>query len=106
MGSHFLRIFGGPEQERRLLTCFLNYLRFTVRRHYEENFWETQKPGDIIDISNDIVRELEHHQTEFPLEKDTLIELLYVLFRWMYKNKWTDHKLVRRSSENETKTTV
>jgi hypothetical protein len=37
----------------------------------------------------------------FPLEKDTLIDLLYVLFRWMYKNKWTDHKLVKRSSEQE-----
>jgi hypothetical protein len=21
-----------------------------------------------------------------------------VLFRWMYKNKWTDHKLLRRNS--------
>ena len=33
--------------------------------------------------------------------KEVLIDLLYVLFRWMYKNKWTDHKLVRRGSEGE-----
>ena len=57
---------------------------------------------DIIDISNEIVRELEHHRELFPMEKELLIDLLYVLFRWMYKNKWTDHKLVRRSAEGES----
>jgi hypothetical protein len=48
------------------------------------------------------VRELEHHRTTFPLDKQLLIDLLYVLFRWMYKNKWTDHKLVKRTSETDT----
>jgi hypothetical protein len=55
---------------------------------------------DIIDISNEIVRELDNHTEEFPIPKDLLIDLLFVLFRWMYKNKWTDHKLVRRAPED------
>ena len=87
--------------EKQLLTCFINYVRSAVNAHYHGTFWETEKPGDIIDISNDIVRESEEHKAEYPLSKETLIDLLYVLFRWMYKNKWTDHKLVRRGSEAE-----
>lgn len=43
-----------------------------------------------------MVREFDNNKEEFPMEKDTFVDLLYVLFRWMYKNKWTDHKLVRR----------
>lgn len=72
-----------------------------MKKKYDENYWETQKPIDIIDISNEIVRELDNNKEEFPMEKDLLIDLLYVLFRWMYKNKWTDHKLVRRNPESE-----
>jgi hypothetical protein len=84
------------------LYCFINYIRFFVKKRYDDNYWEAHRPVDIIDISNEIVRELENHREEFPLEKELLVDLLYVLFRWMYKNKWTDHKLVRRSSETET----
>lgn len=99
MGSQFLRAFGRGE-EGATLVCFVNYIRFFVRRRYEEGYWERHKPTDIIDISNEIVRELENYRERFPLEKETLIDLLYVLFRWMYKNKWTDHKLIRRGSED------
>jgi hypothetical protein len=76
-------------------------VRSAVNRKYEETFWETKKPADIIDLSNDIVKDHELHRLTYPLEKETLVDLLYVLFRWMYKNKWTDHKLLRRTSEQE-----
>lgn len=103
MGSHFLRIMGGSGEERRLLVCFLNYLRFTVNRKYEEGFWENKKPSDIIDLTNEIVKDHELNRQTFPIEKETLVDLLYVLFRWMYKNKWTDHKLIKRNSEEPPK---
>ena len=99
MASHFLRIMGGSGEERKVITCFLNYLRFFIKRRYEDNYWETHKPSDIIDISNEIVKEHQNHQEAFPIDKETLIELLYVLFRWMYKNKWTDHKLLKRNAD-------
>ena len=89
---------GGSPEEKKILVCFMNYIRFFVKKKYEEDYWENHKPIDIIDISNEIVRDLENYKDSFPIEKDLLIDLLYVLFRWMYKNKWTDHKLVKRSS--------
>lgn len=49
---------GGSGEEKKVITCFLNYLRFTVQRKYDETYWETKKPSDIIDLSNDIVKEL------------------------------------------------
>lgn len=49
-----------------------------------------------------MVRELEDNQDRFPLTRELLIELLFVLFRWMYKNKWTDHKLVKRTTDNNS----
>ena len=57
MSSQFLRIMGGTPDEKKILTCFMNYIRFFVKKRYEDNYWETQKPIDIIDISNEIVRE-------------------------------------------------
>ena len=102
MASQFLRVMEGSESEKRVLYCFVNYMRFFVKQKYEEDYWETHKPIDIIDISNEMVRDLEQHKEAFPLDKELLIDLLYVLFRWMYKSKWTDHKLVRRTSETES----
>ena len=101
MATEFMKLAREGE-ERKILTCFINYLRFFVGKKYEESYWECHRPTDIIDISNEIVRNLEHHQQAFPLDKDTLVNLLYVLFRWMYKNKWTDHKLVKRNSDQDS----
>ena len=98
MGSSFLRIMGGSNEEKKILTCFVNYIRFFVKKRYSDNYWETSKTTEIIDIANEIVRDLEYNREAFPIDKELLIELLYILFRWMYKNKWTDHKLVRRTS--------
>lgn len=98
MASQFLRIMEGPEEDRRILYCFMNYIRFFVGKKYDETYWESHKPIDIIDISNEIVRELDDHRDAFPIGKELLVDLLYVLFRWMYKNKWTDHKLVKRTT--------
>ena len=56
MASQFLRIMEGSEEERQILSCFMNYLRFFVSQKYEEGYWESHKPTDIIDISNEVVR--------------------------------------------------
>jgi len=91
---------GGGGEEKKILTCFVNYIKFFVKKKYADSYWETNKPTEIIDIANEVVRELDDHKEAFPLEKELLIDLLYVLFRWMYKNKWTDHKLIRRISDS------
>lgn len=52
MGSNFLRIMGGAGEDKKILTCFVNYIRFFVNRKYSENYWETNKPTEIIDIAN------------------------------------------------------
>ncbi len=39
MGSQFLRIMGGTGNERKLITCFLNELRFFVARKLNPTFW-------------------------------------------------------------------
>ncbi len=49
-----------------------------------------------------MVRDLSLNE-KFPLSRDVLIELIYLLFRWMFKNKWTDHKLVKAQSQTEEK---
>lgn len=95
MGSDFLRVLGGSGEERKILNCFMNYLRFFVERRFDETYWQTQKPNDIIDITNDLVRQLQDHKQTFPLEEKLLIDLLEVLFAWMNRNKWTEHKLLR-----------
>jgi hypothetical protein len=70
---------------------------------YDEKYWADSQPSDLIDMSNQMVRELEDYTEKYPLTREMLIELLFVLFRWMYKNKWTDHKLVKRTSDATTK---
>ena len=40
MASHFLRIMAGSSEDKRILVCFLNYLRFFIRRKYEDpKYW-------------------------------------------------------------------
>ena len=40
MASHFLKIMGGSPEDRRILVCFLNYLRFFIDRKYEDSrYW-------------------------------------------------------------------
>ena len=92
-----------PSKERTALTCFLNYMRQFTMDKYDEKYWGDSQPSDLIDISNQMVRELEEYTEKYPLTREMLIELLFVLFRWMYKNKWTDHKLVKRNADGSTK---
>ena len=70
---------------------------------YDEKYWADSHPSDLIDMSNQMVRELQEYTDKYPLTRELLIELLFVLFRWMYKNKWTDHKLVRRGPDASAK---
>ena len=72
--------------------------KFTMDK-YDEKYWADNQPSDLIDISNQMVRELDEYTDKYPLTRELLIELLFVLFRWMYKNKWTDHKLVKRNTD-------
>jgi hypothetical protein len=38
-----------------------------VKQRYEEDFWETKKPTDIIDVSNEMVREFDNNKEAFPI---------------------------------------
>lgn len=58
MGSNFLKIMGGNGEEKKILTCFINYIRFFVKKKYSDTYWETNRPTEIIDIANEIVRDL------------------------------------------------
>lgn len=91
-----------PSSERTILICFLNYMKKFTSDKYDEKYWGQNQPNDLIDISNQMVRELEEYTEKYPLTRELLIELLFVMFRWMYKNKWTDHKLVKRASDANT----
>ena len=74
---------------------------YFITDKYDQKYWIQNAPSEIIDISNLMVRELDDNRDKFPLSRDLLIELMFVLFRWMYKNKFTDHKLVRRGVEQQ-----
>ena len=39
----------------------------------------------------------EEVKKKFPIPRENLVEIMYVFFRWMYKFKWTDHKLIKRA---------
>lgn len=69
MASDFLRTFSGEDEQKKMLSCFLNYMRFFVKKRYEDNYWESHKPTEIIDISNQLVRELENNREAFPIDK-------------------------------------
>ena len=73
-------------------------MKNAVGEKFGDKFWLEEKPNEIIDIVNDLCKNYENYKEKFPLEKEVMISLTYVLFRWMYKNKWTDHKLIRRSN--------
>ena len=84
---------------KTVLNCFLNEIKHTVDIKYGEKYWVEEKPSEIIDLANDLCKNHEGNKAIFPIERDLLIELMFLLFRWMYKNKWTDHKLIKRKSE-------
>jgi hypothetical protein len=67
MASQFLKTFAPSEEEKKILVCFLNYIRFFVKKKYDDTYWETHKPNDIIDISNEIVRDLENHKQAYQI---------------------------------------
>lgn len=67
MASDFLKIVKTNGEEKKIVNCFINYIKFYVDKKYENNFWEANKPTDIIDISNEIVRSLENHKEMFPI---------------------------------------
>ena len=80
-------------QQKKVVHCFLNELRESVETEYGKNFWVQESPSDIIDLANKICHK--HDKEKYPLSGETLKEMIFVLFRWMYKNKWTDHKLAK-----------
>ena len=51
-------MMGGSSEEKKILTCFVNYIRYFVKKKYTDTYWETNKPTEIIDIANEVVREL------------------------------------------------
>ena len=86
------------EDALKVVHCFLNCLKYNVDQKFGEKHWVEERPNEIIDVVNDMCRYHEKIMEKFPLSKEVLISMVYVLFRWMYKSKWTDHKLIRRSN--------
>jgi glutamine synthetase adenylyltransferase len=86
------------QESQKVLNCFLNELKHAVKNKFGESHWTEEKPNEIIDIANDICHDHEKNKKMFPIERKTLISLMFTLFRWMYKNKWTDHKLLKKNS--------
>jgi hypothetical protein len=39
MGSEFLRAFSSDEIDKKVLVCFLNYIRYFVRQKYDDTYW-------------------------------------------------------------------
>jgi hypothetical protein len=58
-----------PSKERTVLTCFLNYMRQFTMDKYDEKYWGDSQPNDLIDISNQMVRELEEYTEKYPLTR-------------------------------------
>lgn len=90
-------------EQKKIVNCFINELKYFVDKRYGEKFWSEEKPNDIIDAVNDIYKGHDEVQKKFPISKEMLVEMLYVFFRWMYKFKWTDHKLIKRAPVNVIK---
>lgn len=74
------------------------YFRYFVEKKNGVEFWMQERPNDIVEVANDIYKGHEEVEKRFPIPMKTLLELLSVFFRWMYKFKWTDHKVIKRSS--------
>lgn len=86
------------EEGQKVIRCFLNEVKLNVEEMFSAEYWREKHPGEIIEMANEMCHKHEENMGEFPLGKETIIELMYVLFRWMYKSKWTDHKLVKKGS--------
>lgn len=87
-----------------VLTCFLNQLKSAVDSKFGEDYWLKQKPFDIIEVANDLYTQHEEKQVTFPINKQVFKELIYNYFEWLYANKYTDHRLLKRAlSEEGTK---
>ncbi len=97
MMSSFINSFDLEEKELNTLKCFVSYVKQISEEKFDNKFWHENSPSDLIDVSNELVRELPEHKEDFPFERKTLVDLIFILFKWMYQNKWTDHKLVRRT---------
>ena len=70
---------------KKVVQCFLNEVKLNVEEHFGEKFWTEEKPAEIIDMANALCHRHEENQETFPISKETVIDLMYVLFRWMYK---------------------
>lgn len=99
MATNFLKqVQHLKPEELKVLHCFLNELKFHVNEHFGSHYWKNEKPAEIIDVANKMCHSHEKNSETFPLPKETVIDLMHVFFRWMYRWKWTEHKLVKRSS--------
>lgn len=62
---------------------------------YGQDYWEKEKPCQIPIYSNEIVRCHQEHKAAFPMSKENVTELTFILCKWMYENKWTDHNIFK-----------
>lgn len=69
-------------------------------QRFGPEYWSTKEPDQIIVIANDFIKNHnnEPYKSKYPLSNSVLIDLTFILCKWMYKQKWTNNKLIRRYS--------
>ena len=91
------------EQGLQILYCFLNELRSTVNISYGDEFWEKEPPGEIIEVANRLYSNHQEQKSVYPLSKEVLKEITFNFFEWLFTNKFTDHRLLKKT-DHESKT--
>lgn len=83
-----------------ILNCFFAELKYLTEQQFGDRYWREEKPTNIIGIINQMCKTHEQRKNKYPLSSSHLKDIVKVLWRWMYKNKWTDHKLIERKKRN------
>lgn len=71
----------------------LSELETAVNSKHGEGFWKNSPPDEIVDCAN---LTCQMHSKDSPLERNQLIKLLLIFFKWLYDENWTDHELQRK----------
>jgi hypothetical protein len=56
-------------EQKKVMNCFINELRYFVDKKYGDKFWVNEKPNDIIDLVNDMCLGHEEVKKRFPIPR-------------------------------------
>ncbi len=84
-----------------VLSCFLNEVKSAVDSKFGEEYWTKEKPAEIIEVANDLYLKHEENEGGFAINKEVFKELIYNFFEWLYANRFTDHRLLKRALSEE-----